>query len=315
MRQVYTLYHGPFLQGFTINGDSRAFTTWVESKRAEVAETCASLLFDLTAACVIEGQWAEALGYLEDLLELCRQKDYVPNAEDLETIYGLVMVAYAHEHQLALAKHRYEQYKQGVAAHSLPPKPGLQQLAKFIEAEALSHRQGQLLFDKIVRDIQVSRDHRLGQILYRVYLALGVLTVPEPSRHYDQVLLRAGEEAACYGDTMIGTPHLTLALCTVPGVPDDPIFATLERALRAVLGDAAPCPQNPDQKTLALQRVLRTAAAHATTTGAPLIDVPHLWNALWQEEDTLLSRVLMRFGEHRGAVLEQLEQALEDYQA
>jgi hypothetical protein len=282
----------------------------------------------LIVPCLTQKNWDNALRYLERLLDLALQQDADlravqenrPVSRDLEVIYGLLMVGYAYQHRLELARRRYEQYQQRVGADAIPR--ALQDLARLIEGQHLSTLRGRQLIDEAVHQIKGRMEPRLRDALWQMYLTTGACTAPGLSQRCQQMLHRAEEEATSYGDTMVGTPHLTLALCTALDASDATVeeslpvpVATLEHALRAVLGDRTPGLQRADRPTLALQRLLQIATDRAATAGAAMVDVPHLWLALLQEKDTLLSRVLAQAGTPHTTVLERLETALEDYQA
>ena len=154
--------------------------------------------------------------------------------------------------------------------------------------------------------------------LLSVYIATGAQRAPSQGPKYRAVLLRAQEEALRHGATLIGTPHLILALCDVtesdaPDVQASPALSLtrLEQSIRTILGEATTNNHEPTEYTLPLQHVLQIAADVAGAARDDTIDVPHLWIALMKEEHGVLSQLLEQCGVDRLHLLEQMEEDLE----
>ncbi len=152
-----------------------------------------------------------------------------------------------------------------------------------------------------------------------VFEAVAIAWTPPLSPLYQQVLQQAHEEARHYGASLVGTPHLFLALHTFA---PDPLRQALHdcsalspeaigQTLRSVLEPPAPGRKAPTARTLPLHHVLREAQTLAQDIKADRTDVEHLWVALCKEERSLFTQVLTQYGVSRAQLLEAMRETME----
>jgi len=284
------LYRGPFLENFAIQ-EAPGFDAWVEGKRQALAGAYRKLLHLLSTRYLTQSNWPDAIKCLERLGdELAEAHPEVQRAiSDPEVVHGLLMMCHAFTYRLDLAGQVYETYEQMQQADPAPssPSPTLEKLHKIIQTYQPSNvRVRTLVADALRRISHRTTEPRLQDALMSVYMATGAQRPPTQGVRYREVLLRAQEEAVCHGATLIGTPHLVLALCDLTdetySTIRDSLPLALERvaqALRTIVGEVTTNDPAPTEYTLSLQRVLQMAADVAGTVRANTIDIPHLWIA------------------------------------
>ncbi len=175
-----------------------------------------------------------------------------------------------------------------------------------------------LVAEAIQRIGHRAAEPRLEDALLSIYLATGAQRALAQGAVYRAALLRDQEEAIRHGATLIGTPHLTLALCALTDTPASPIRGALPfslqkvaEAIRTALGEGRSTSRTPTAYTLPLQHVLQLAAEVAGATRGQAIEMLHCWIALLEEEQGLLSQILAQGEVDRLAVLEQMEEPLQ----
>jgi hypothetical protein len=345
LEQARHLYHGSFLEAFPVTRFDTRFGDWVEGRREELAGAYHKLLHLLSLQYLVRGDWPTAITSLTPLLPAGdrkkRRRSPAPAdeqedsakrdraAQDYEVVCGLLMTCYALTQRLDLAQQTYTHYGQTMRKAPYPrhPAPALAKLNELMQSQSLSTLRTERLIAEAL--LQISHKKMVPRLQDALEIIYGVLLPPSASLRspsVQAVLDRAEEEARRHGASLVGTPHLALALCdTVTAVPtpqqqcgastwEDILTSlpvdlhTIAEAMRYILGEAPAGSQPPTGHTLFHERVLQVASALAVRTQGKALDVLHLWIALWQEEHGLFSQVLSRYGIPRDAVLQQLEE-------
>ncbi len=316
LEQAFKLYQGQFLAGFSLP-DAPDFDRWVEAKRQELTGAYHKLLHLLSLRYLTTGDWPKAITCLEHLRRGLVDIGEALENRDGEVVYGLLMICHALTSRLDLAAGVYREYEQQapIAARGSATTSTLDKLHKIIQTYHPSNVRARALVAETLRRINHGTlEPRLEDALLSVYTATGARRVPKQGPRYRAMLHRAQAAAARHGASLIGTPHLLLALCAgTDETPPDirqalPIsLESMAQAVQTVLGEAGPATQMPSELTLSLQRVLQVAADIAGTAQADAVDIPHLWLALLREKDGLFSRLLAQWGMAPVEIIEQMD--------
>ncbi len=310
LEQAYTLYQrGPFLGTFALKDAPPACDDWVRNRRQELERQYHEILHPLSIHAMSRGDWASAIDYLSQLLQ---------GTPEEEVVYGLLMLCHAVNGNITQAQATYEQYR-----HMLTTSPGstpgeaMRKLQQAIQAGRLEPLQARELIDRI-RLRQSSGRAPLQAALQEIFRATGAKSAPILSASYQRALQRAQVEAAGYGATLVGVPHLCLALWTLDAEVWHDVLQQMDadleavvQTLRVTLGDTQPHSSLPIIHTLPLQRILRVARGIAEQNQDDAVDLPHLWVAILQEERSVLGQVLAWHGVDRAAVLREMQRRME----
>lgn len=231
---------------------------------------------------------------------------------DEQAVYGLLMICYAVTGQIDQAERVYREYENMTRESlGLPPHTTLEHLRRIIQERQFSPSQSKSLIDGVLQIDHQSMDIRLQTVLFRLGEAIGVHPSPIPSSAYHSVLQQAQTEAERHGVGLIGTPHLFLALyahqdATINYIRDA-LPTDIERSVYHVLGKRDPHMALPATYTLELHTVLQSAQDIAKNAEAHHVDIPHLWLALFREEDLLFGQLLERYGISRQILVDEIE--------
>lgn len=319
LEKALHLYRGPFLENFYIR-DAPEFDAWVKAKRMTLSGAYHKLLYLITPRYLSEGNWPAAIECLEHLRATLLESQegeetQTINKDNQELVYGLLMTCYALTYRLDLAEEVFGQYEALTQAEITVEQPNfaIKKLHEIIQTYQPSNlRARALIADALYRIGYRTIDSRLEDALMSVYASTGALTTPLEGARYRKALHCAREEAAKHGASLVGTPHLILALCTNRDSsstwPD--IFVPMEalaQAVCSVLGQSTIGGQEPTEYTLSLQRILRMASELAISNRSNEIDIPHLWLALLRENRGLLGQIFIQFNINRIDVIEKIE--------
>lgn len=310
LERVYSLYHGQFLATFEIQDVHPDFETWVTARQEALASDYRQLLQRLSIRYMAQGSWSLALQCLTRLQQ---------ETPEEHAVYSLLMISYAVTGQIAQAQQTYRQYTESMhTAFHLSPHPAMDKLHRLIGARQFVPQQAQQLVEEALRTPRVGMESPFQETLTALWRALNT---PLPNKAYHKVWQQAQAVAKSQGCSVVGTPHLFLALCTTHYDMEEDV-RTLEnvreamlpehldelvRALRWVLSEYATGRRTPAQGTLELDHVLERACELAADGGDEIITPLHLWRALLQEEHGVLSQVLRRYEIDRIALLHALE--------
>jgi DNA-binding SARP family transcriptional activator len=291
LERAVDLYRGKFLETFHVSSADADFDDWVSTRQHVLESHYHTLLQLLSTRHMARGDCSAAILYLDRLL--------VDNPEE-QVVYGLLMVCYAVTGQSTLVQKTYQQYVQmGEDTFGMAPDAVMVRLYHTVQRGQLSTLQTQDLITSVIQANQQTMDPQLRSTFLAVLKGVAVKKAPVQSVAYRRVLRRAQEQAAQHGCTLVGTPHLFLALCADHGTSMRSIQANglvsldeVMQTIRFVLGENMAGSQAPTQYTLELQHILQVARDLAEQAGAEAVNVPHLWSALLQGKPEWLEKVL-----------------------
>jgi len=260
---AYGLYRGPFLEVCDIPDVHPEFETWVSERQGILAAHYQQLLHHLSIRYMARGAWPLALHSLKRL-QRATPEDHA--------VYSLLMINYAVTGQITQAEQIYRQYVEVMnAAGHLPPDPAVAKLHQLIGTHPFVPQQAQPLVEETLRTQRAHMDAPLKETLSALWKALALAEAPSPSAAYTKVWRGAQTIAKRHGCSIVGTPHVFLALCTTEydTTEDAQTLEDLREALHPraldeivqacqwVLGEATLDDMTRPLSTLELQRVLQ----------------------------------------------------------
>ena len=286
-------------------GADEDFYSWVNDRQAALDKLYCKLLQILSTQRMADGDCPAAIYHLERLLK------YDPEEQ---AVYGLLMVCYAVTGQIGLAEKTYQQYvRMSKESFGVEPDPIMERLRQIVQQRQLSNLPVSELITSVIQANQNTRDLQLKAAFLAVLKATKAKIAPPKSVGYQRVLQHAQEEAMTNGFSLVGTPHLFLALSAEDNASAQQIFSSMSpclddvvRAMRFVLGKGSDSGQDPMGYTLELQNILQIACDLAEDSDADSVDLPHLWLALLSRERELLGQVLKQYNVNRAGLLERI---------
>jgi DNA-binding SARP family transcriptional activator len=307
LERAGALYRGGFLETFDSLSFGADFELWLSERQATLASHYHKLLHLLSIQYMARGDWSAAIEHLHRLQAATPEE---------QAGYGLLMISHAVTGQIAQAERAYRQYVEmaNTVLHR-PPNTAMERLHKIIQDRQFTPQHALQLVDNALRAPRKTMEAPLQEALLVLLKAFKAKELPAPSPGYHRVWQRAKEEARRHGCSLIGLPHLFLALCAdsddaVEAIRDSIHPMNLDdvvQGLHFVLGEEAPASaQDPTACTLELRHVCQVARDFAEDAEAEAIDVRHLWVALLKEEYGVLGQVLERYGINRSRLLEEI---------
>ncbi|MEM7130549.1 MAG: Clp protease N-terminal domain-containing protein [Chloroflexota bacterium] len=289
LQQAINLYKQEFLGGFSVRNAGPEFEYWKANIQADLEQRYHRTLSMLSIRHMLRSDWTKANHYLIKQLAI--------EPEQLE-LYGLLMICHAMSDQMNSVDHVYEQYINVMNNHfGAAPQP------VFIQ-----------LYDDIIRNqlSNVAIVDRLKELIAqnpstnpRLIDALGTDNDLEEDSTYQLTIEHAQRIAAQSGFSVVGTPHLFLALIEESDSPfRESLIHTgnspekIIQTVRSVLGQANGYVGIPFNMkfTLEAENLLQEAENLAKVDRGRTVSAYHLWSSLLQRKHSVVIRILERDG-------------------